>query len=210
MAKERRGSAEEGVGVFFGGDGGQGAVGGKDEGFGRQGEEVGADGVKLGLMVGGGGGAADGAAEEGVAGEDAVPAEEASAGVRVSWGGQDGETEAADFDGFVAMEEERGGLDFVGAGVALDGIAFLEFGQAFGVVPVAMGEEEVTQVELVGIDEGGDLFAEAAGIDKDGDARIGIGDEVAVDGIAADGEAAEDHRAVGHRFTPWMPSSLSA
>ena len=222
----RRGSAleadvglEEGVGIAFFADGGGGAVAGDNDGRVGEGEEAVVEGAEdLAAVAAREVGATDGAGEECVAREEQIFGHEVEAdtALGVAWSVEDAGGVAGDADdhAFVGAaigrnddgrwDTEPGGL--IGHEIELgqvvlveeDGGAggFFEEGRAADVVDVAVGDDDLLQREVVGLEEGKDLRDIVAGIDDHGFAGGVVTEDGAVALERADGEGLEDHGSI--------------
>lgn len=176
---------------------------GMDFGAGREGEQFLADGAQeLGVVAAGQIGAADGALEECVAGNDAVGFGnvEADASGGMAGGFEGTECVAAEgediafgewaFDGgeFDGWQAEEGGLvadglvegEFAGVHVDLDAEGGFGLGQGTNVVQVGVGDENGLDADVELVDGGKNDARFIAGIDEEGFAGVLVGQDAAI------------------------------
>jgi hypothetical protein len=160
-------------------------------------------------------GAADGAGEEGVSGEEEglVGKVEADAALGVAGGVEDGAAEAGDGDEFAVVEGVVGGGDLGGGDAEPAGLDVHHFYQreivlivedggsgealeALGsgdVVDVGVGDDDLLDGEVVLVEDGDDAGDLVAGVDDDGFERGLVAEDGAVALQGADGEDFMDH-----------------
>jgi len=187
-----------------------GAVGGVDEAFVGEGEELGVEGIEEHVAELSGGpaeggaeiGSADIADEEGVAGEDgvrfvgigvAVEDEDGDGFGRVAGGFEDLESDLAEVEAVAVAEWGERVLGFGGGTEADSGAdAVAELEMAGDEIGVQVGEEDVLDGEVVLGGEGEVLVDVALGINDDGGGGGFVADEIGRVGETGEVELMED------------------